>query len=355
MNNDHLFTVTITPRGNDSDHYELFEVKFVGSEYLPGPRPIVTGQLRLIPIHGELTIMHVQSVEFENVAEDDKVQFALLIPDGFVKLWGLRGPTATTFSGDLARDIPFMWDVTSDFPSLAETRLVTPRFINEANANLAERGYHFRLAPSETIAIETPKEPQLLHAETVAEQIEHVAEAVKDEHETPPMTRVQLDHDARVQAAAEFHEQQQQRELSQEEPKLVKKMRISIEGKQAMIVGSSVEALGEAVTVDYRQRTNGDKFEVVAVEQLQTVGLKPRDGMGLAFAALSLGKRANPDLPVELGVSKPGLDSLSELIPELDEQTKWSSHLNVFLVNSDFVKQEVDRVAGMGYVAELTE
>lgn len=329
MDTDNLFSVTITPEENPSEGLEAFEISFVGPPEEGGEEAqrSITGQVRKLNFNESTVFLIVDGLEFVNIPEEDQVQLALMVPRGLIKLWGIHAGTYVLFAQEITEAMPYLYEATQELAIPDGARIVTTSFVNQADAALVNKGYHFQLAPPVTEVVDE-----------VVEEIETVAASI------PPApaqeSTVTVDVTELVEA---------------EGPVFKLKVNYSGDEYQFMAVGSNPAALGRALTVDYRHKTQVNKMEVAAVDVLQAVGIERSDALALAYGILQTTNRYNPELPMELGLTKGAHEVLSAEIPELTDRAKWSSHLNLFVLDSDYTREEITRVAALGYVIDLEE
>lgn len=399
MSNNPSISVAINPSELDADRHETFEVIFVGEGADPQPR--VKSKARLIWFGPRVLFINVDSVEFENVPDENKVEFLLMVPRAIAHLRHIRAEMVAAFSEEIVEEVPYLHEISVSTEALDCYRVALSQFIDEADRNLLKRGYYFHpatIAPPTAQAAPvspilqpqnlttTPKEPVDISGGPNPVGSEGASAIVETRNELTPkepvdisggpnpvpaallaqvqptevLERVAVTITERVTEETPTRAPEEARlaggvDVSDVLPHPVKKMKIAFDEKQLLIVGNSQAALGEAITINFRHKTNGEKFEIVAIDNIHSIGLPIDIALGLSYGALALTKRFSPELPLELGLTKYAQEELSATLEELGENSKWSSHINLFLLNDDYVKTQIAKAASLGYVADLEE
>jgi hypothetical protein len=351
MNTNPSISVEVTSGLMDSNGHETFTVNFVGDPVTGVPQPSVTAQARTVWFGSNVVFIVVDSAQFENVPDENKVELLLMVPKAIVRLRHIRGEMIAVFADALAVEIPYLREISVSTESIKDTRMALSNFIEEADHNLVQKGYFFHPAePAVDLSAAAPFAPPRPDLSAGAEGTVapgFTKTPVDTAGGSNPVPAAPLPEPGAVVAEVS--------RVADISGHTVKKMKIGFDEKQLMMAGATVAALGEAITIDFRSKVNGEKFEIVAIDSLQTIGVEIDTALGLAFGALSLTKRLNPELPLELGLTKGGCEELCALIEDLEENSKWSSHLNLHLIDADYVKTKITAATEQGYVAALEE
>lgn len=377
MNTNPSISVEVLPGGMDKDGHETFEVKFVGDPVGDEPVPSVVAHARTVWFGERVVFVVVTDADFENVPNENKIELLLMVPKAITRLRHIRAEVIPVFDEDLAEEVPYLNQVSVSVESIEGTRMALANYVEEADQNLVRKGYFFHPAevpppPPVTEAPLVPPRPDInVNEGTVAPGFEKtpvdIAGGSNEVPETPPpgspvTPAVPLAEGetgvatAGVLSGLPMHSDGGSSEsaVAAEEAQPAKKLKIGYDEAQLMLVGANAAALGEGVTVDFRTKVNGEKFEVIAIESIQTVGIDIDTALGLAFGALGLIKRSS-ELPLEMGMTKPGCEALCAQVEDLEENSKLNSHLGLHLIDAEYVATKVAAAAEAGYVAALEE